>query len=215
MSDFPDNHLANTLFFQGRKNFLKEHVFPAVKDKITLEIGCFDGYVSSVIAEYDPLHLILLEADKFSLSQASFRLTETKHTAIYGDMHLDLNQVGKVDVAILLGVIYHSCAPLHLLEQLINHCDPDCVFIDNPANIQEYAAEDINTPGNRYTIDNYKSCRISSRLNDDILSTAMNNLGYDLVWRKIYPQGSMSQLTPIFNFVKKNTSQNILRDYNE
>jgi len=217
MSDKQINlpHLSTQTPFLIRKDFLKQHVLHLVKNKTTLEVGCFDGYISSVIAEHSPSLLILLEPGQRYLNTASAALPNTNHRAICGDMHLDLNRVGKVDVALLLGVIYHSPAPLHVLEQLVTHCDPDHVVVDNPGNLFEWVHETHNVPGNRHTLDNYKSCGITSRINDEILTTAMHNLGYTLVWRKTYPQGSMSQHAPIFNFVKKNTSQNILKDYNE
>ena len=202
-NNFPQNHLKNQENFLIRENFLKEHVLPFVKDKTVLEIGCFDGYISTTIAEHDPKFLILLEGHKFSLQQASLRLGKTSHKAIHGDMHLDLDQVEKIDVALLLGIIYHSHAPLHILEQLIHHCDPDQIFIDNPGNSPGCIDENANTPGNRMTIGNYKSCGITCRIDDNTLVNAMNNLGYNLIWKKHYPTNSMSEHVPIFYFTKQ------------
>lgn len=195
-------HLSVQQPFLIRKDFLNQHVMQLVTNQTTLEVGCFDGYISAVIAKHSPSMLILLEPAQQSLKSAAARLVDTNHRAICGDMHLDLNQVGKVDVALLLGVIYHSPAPLHVLEQLVNHCDPTHIVVDNPGNAFEWRHETHNVPGNRYTVDNYKSCGLVSRINDEVLITAMQNLGYQLKWAKQYPKNSMSQGSPIFYFVK-------------
>ena len=204
MSD-QSNHAAHYSTqppFLMRKDFLHQHVLPSVRNQTVLEIGCFDGYISTATAEHNPLSLILLEPAEFVLQQAAARLSGTNHLAICGDMHRDLYKVGKVDVALLLGVIYHSPAPLHVLEQLVNHCDPSHVFIDNPANAFECVQETSNVPGDRHVIGTYRSCGMVTHITDDILATAMQNLGYCLKWIKQYPQHSMYQHAPIFYFVK-------------
>jgi len=117
-------------------------------------------------------------------------------------MHEDLDQVGKVDVALVLGVIYHSHAPLHMLEKLVNCCDPETVIIDNMSPIFHWVPEIANQPGMRYVVDGRKTCDLVITVSNELLLQAMTNLGYQLLTKDHYPADARGAGNPIFHFQK-------------
>jgi hypothetical protein len=111
-------------------------------------------------------------------------------------------QVGKVNVALVLGVIYHSHAPLHALEKLVNSCEPDIIILDNMQPFLDWKEEIPNEPGMRNTIDNKRTSNIVISISNEITITAMKNLGYNLVKQDEYPHPSQGWGNPIFHFEK-------------
>ena len=182
-------------------DFLNEHYFKLTQGKITLEIGCFDGFHTYEIIKHNPKTLIVLEAAQMPLMQLKHQISQCK--AIYGDMHLDLKLVGKVDVAFLLGVIYHSHAPLHVFEELTHYCSPDTIIIDNPGTGYTITEEIPNKPGMRYTTDDRKTCNLISQVETKHMIQAFGNLGYQLNNQRIYPVGAVNKTNaPILQFKK-------------
>jgi hypothetical protein len=182
-------------------DFLNEHCFNLVQGKITLEIGCFSGIHTQEIIKHDPKTLIVLEAAEIPLKHLKQTIPQCR--AIHGDMHLDLKQVGKVDVAFLLGVIYHSHAPLHVFEELVYHCSPDTIILDNPGQGRGITEETPNMPGMRYTTDGRKTCKLISHIEIKHMIQAFVNLGYQLENQWTYPDGAVNKASsPILQLVK-------------
>ena len=112
-------------------DFIDHNFLPLCQDRTVLEVGCFEGWITERIITHAPKKLILLEPHKKSVDFVVEKFPQA--VVIHGDMHEeeDLKQVGKVDVALVLGVIYHSHAPLYALEKLVNLCDPQTIILDN------------------------------------------------------------------------------------
>lgn len=186
----------------AKVNFLNQNFLQQCQGRIVLEVGCYDGWITEQIANNNPAELILLEAN----AEAVQVVTDQFPTAriIHGDMHkdADLQQVGKVDVALLLGIIYHSHAPLYMLEQLVNHCDPDTIILDNMSPQFQWVEETVNVPGMRYTINNRRACNIVINIDNEITVKAMQHLGYRLVTKTVYPSDAQGASKPIFHFEK-------------
>ena len=102
--------------FEIKLDFLNKNVLTYCKDRRVLEVGCFSGEISEQIIKHNPKELILLEAASMPAARAQEKVPAAK--VIVGDMHEDMDQVGPVDLVLLLGVIYHSHAPLHILEHM-------------------------------------------------------------------------------------------------
>jgi len=191
---------ADELFFNKCK-FLGDSFFSTLcPGKTILEIGCFDGPITKVIEQYHPQSLTLLEANRSAVQDVTRLFPYAK--VIHGDMHKDLAQVGTVDLAIVLGVIYHSHAPLMVIEELVNCCNPRDIIIDNLAPRFSWNIEIPNRPGMRYTISDQKTCNILINIDDEMMITAFENLGYRLVKKLLYPENARAPNLPVFHFTQ-------------
>lgn len=191
---------AEELHF-NKCEFLSDNFFSSLcPGKTILEIGCFDGHITKVIEQYHPHSLTLLEASKIAVKNVQRCFPYAK--VIHGDMHKDLAQVGTVDLAIVLGVIYHSHAPLMVLEELVNCCNPCDILIDNLAPAFQWNLETPNVPGMRYTISDQKTCNILINIDDEMMITAFENLGYRLVKKLLYPENARAPNMPVFHFTQ-------------
>ena len=181
-------------------NFLNDNFLHYCRNKTVVEIGCFEGHITEWIVKNNPSKLTLLEASEMPTRIVKQKFPEA--TVIHGDMHDDLYKIGKVNIALVLGVIYHSHAPLQVLEKLVNCCNPDTVIIDNMAPVFSWGEEIPNQPGMRYVINNRKTCNIVIPISDEIIILAMKNLGYQLITSAIYPPEARGAGNPIFIFKK-------------
>lgn len=196
MYSVEDQHLNKLTFLND--NFLST----LCGNKVVLEVGCFDGWITELIVQHSPKQLVLMEANEFSANLVQKKYPTTQ--VIYGDMHKDFHKVGPVEVALLLGVIYHTPAPLLVLEELINHCQPNDVLIDNLSPCFQWLDEPANVPGMRYTTSNVKTCNIVININDEIMIKTFKNLGYRLVTQSQYPKDARASGAPIFHFTVDN-----------
>jgi len=171
------------------------------KNKSVVEIGPFDGWISERIMNHQPQQLVMIEARKKSVDRLRSNPKLKSCNVLLGDMHYDLGQVGHVDVAIVLGVIYHSHAPLLLLEELVNQCNPQSILIDNPGQVLKWVKESINEPGMRHTVSGRKTCGIVMNIDESMIVTAMENLGYQLYLKQILPRTlSLKVGWPVYQF---------------
>lgn len=182
--------------------FIDRNFLHLCQDRTVLEVGCFEGWITERVVTHNPKKLILLEPHKKSVNFVAEKFPDA--TIICGDMHeeSDLKQVGQVEVVLLLGVIYHSHAPLHALETLVNCCDPQTVILDNMNSRFEWVEEPINEQGMRCTVNSRKTCNIVININNELTIKAMNNLGYQLVKQEAYPENAQGAGRPIFHFEK-------------
>lgn len=181
-------------------DFIDRNFLQVCQDRTVLEVGCFDGWITKRVVTHNPQHLVLLESNKHAVDVVTEKFPNA--TVIHGDMHddIDLKKVGPVDVALVLGVLYHSHAPLHMLEELVNCCDPATIILDNMHPRLAWAEEKINDPGMRYVVNERKTCNIVLNIDNEITVKAMNNLGYRLVRQDTYPDDAQGAGRPIFQF---------------
>jgi hypothetical protein len=147
----------------------------------------------------------LIEARKQSVDRLQLNPKLKSCKVLLGDMHCDLNQVGQVDVAVVLGVIYHSHAPLLMLEELVNQCNPQSILLDNPGSdpgqLLTWVKESANNPGMRHTVLDRKTCGIVITIGEELLTAAMTNLGYRLHMKQILPRNlSLKVGWPVYQF---------------
>ena len=167
--------------------FTSTNFFPVCHEKTVLEIGPLDGRFSTEILKHHPKSLTLLEASHTAIELLKSFSYQDSVKIIHGDMHRDLPLIGRVDVVIMLGIIYHSHAPLYVLEEVVNVCDPDIIIIDNPGNYFNCIAEKVNVIGMRATTDNRKTSNLVITIDREILVSALTNLGYKLDIELTYP----------------------------
>ena len=191
---------------QEHHRWMQNHVFHVCENRSVLEVGPFDGHYSKVLLQINIKNLTLIEASenacKYSLEKINWPASKNIKI-IHGDMHKDLNLAGKHDVVLLLGVLYHSHAPLHVLEETVNNCDPDYIITDDCIDSlnfgsQSYFGDEIaNCPGMRYALAGKKTCNIVSYIDQTVLKQAMHNLGYECIIKIYHPQSAYCAGRPI------------------
>lgn len=141
-------------------NFCKDNYFYLCKDASVLEIGAGHGIHSLKILEQNPAHLSIIEGD----SLAAQRLLEIDLvTVTVDDVMMALKNKNPFDVVICLGVLYHLHSPLHLLELIVNHCEPKIIILDcvmAPAVLQ-FENEEPNHSGNNQTRSQWRSAGVN------------------------------------------------------
>jgi len=185
--------------------------FNICQGRTVVEIGPFNGEFTEQILQHNPTSVVAIEASLPAVLKVERKFkTDTRVKTIHGDMHYDLGQVGKVDVAVALGVIYHSHAPLFFLEELVNCCSPEVVLLDMPGSSPgwgvECQREEPNISGMRFTTADKRTCNIVIQLHVETIVEAMRNLGYGVARADAYPYDvNIKGGVPIFQFEKVST----------
>ena len=184
---------------QKHYKWMQNNVFHICKNKSVLEVGAFNGHYSEVLVQNNINNLTLLEASETSYKNLKRMIWPASKNIkiIHGDMHKDLNLAGKHDVVLLLGVLYHSHAPLHVLEETVNNCDPEYIVTDDCRQSRDFSDEIPNRPGMRYTTNNKKTCNIVSRIDQTLLKRALHNLGYECIIETRHPESAYCAGRPI------------------
>jgi len=188
--------------------YVGDTYFDICRDRRVIEIGPYHGEFTKQILAHDPCSVVAVEANLAAAVKVEQRFkADSRVQAIHGDMHFDLAQFGPMDVAVVLGVIYHSPAPLLFLEELVNHCDPAIVLLDMPGSSPgwgiECQREEPNVAGMRYTVTPRKTCNIVVQLHVETIVEAMRNLGYGVARADTYPYDvQIKGGVPIFQFEK-------------
>lgn len=184
--------------------------FDICRDRTVVEIGPYDGEFTEQILAHNPKLVVAIEASLPAVVKVERKFkTDSRVKTVHGDMHFDLAQVGSIDVAIVLGVIYHSPAPLFFLEELVNQCNPEIILLDMPGSSPgwgvECQREEPNISGMRFTTTNRKTCNIVIQLYVETVVEAMRNLGYGVARANTYPYDvNIKGGVPIFQFEKVN-----------
>jgi SAM-dependent methyltransferase len=193
---------------QNVYEYVGRNYFSICQDRSVVELGPYNGEFSEQILKHNPIRLELVEASLSAVLTLERKFkTDSRVTTLHADMHRDLHRVGKVDVAVALGVIYHSHAPLFLLEELVNICDPDIILLDAPGANPGWGivcqAETPNNWGMRYTVNVKKTCNVVIQLYQDTIIQAMQNLGYGVARADKYPYDvNIKSNVPLYQFEK-------------
>jgi len=111
-------------------NFMKD-TFSLCKDKTVLELGAFEGRFSNLILQNTPTSLTVVEPNDTNPGyNTELRELVDFHACTLNDYYNHTKK--KVDVVIACGLFYHLHSPLHALELILNHSDPDIIIMDSP-----------------------------------------------------------------------------------
>jgi len=101
------------------QEFLREQVFrPNVEDKTVLEIAPLTGLHSELINSCVPKSHATVDPQ----FKPTFKGTLNDY--------INSGEYQTFDVVTCMGVLYHLHSPLHMLEQIINHCKPRTLIIE-------------------------------------------------------------------------------------
>tara|TARA_B100001996_G_scaffold306760_1_gene248012 strand:+ start:784 stop:1389 length:606 start_codon:yes stop_codon:yes gene_type:complete len=102
------------------EEFLTNEAFPIVKDKTVLEIGALNNKITNWVKNAGASSVETVDP----FGKATFRGTANDY---YNQKKTAFR---KFDAVICMGLLYHLHSPYHLLEQIINHTQPDILIIE-------------------------------------------------------------------------------------
>lgn len=179
--DFP----IDTITITGNKtdyfSFINKTYFPICKNQRVLEIGAFNGDHSKLIVQHTPVYFEIIEGNASVIKRLENIPKIDK--VIHNDVMIQLQENSKqFDVCICLGVLYHLHSPLHLLELMVNKCQPKHILLDCVTAVHPlvFHSEIMNLPGNCQTVVGWKSCELNFVVPFFIFNTSLHNMGYQL-----------------------------------
>lgn len=144
-----------------------------------LEVGAHTGAFTKLILDKNPVLVELSEPDPEAAAVLATKFANrviVKQQSIF-DL-IPHYQPESFDVVVAFGVLYHWSSPFEFLEQVVNNIQPRYICLDNPDNDGIKAKyEKLNMPGNLFT-NRRRAVGISLHLPPDLITLAMNNLGY-------------------------------------
>ncbi len=118
------------------RDFLREKVFrPNVENMEVLEIGPLIGLQSNEILSCNPKQHTTVDPH----FKPTFKGTLNDY--------INSGECQSFDVVICMGVLYHLHSPLHMIEQIINHCRPKTLIIETTVNNYGVEEEPIGLHG--------------------------------------------------------------------
>lgn len=178
-----------TLYQENFKKYLS-----ICEGKAVLEIGPLDGRITTVVEDFSPTHITLVEASEIAAERLE-RKFPNYHT-INQDIYHYLEQTHSFDVVICTGVLYHLHSPIYLLELIVNRINPEYLVLesifDNSTNKDNtkfscIVADEIdNIPGNRQVLNNWKSAKVNMLFSTELMKKIMTNLNYEMVSEEKY-----------------------------
>jgi SAM-dependent methyltransferase len=158
---------------------ISEKMFPALEGMRVLELGSFSGWFTAKLYEYTNdvtcLELNKKEADKLAIKFPNA-------TVVNDDFHFALRTLGEFDAVVVYGVLYHSCAPLLILEDIVNYTKPKLIlmetFITKSTSDISVVAEPLNEPGMRYS--KTQTCGYVLNVSDEVYTKSLENMGYSV-----------------------------------
>jgi len=166
---------------------LESDYFTMCKDQHVLEIGPLDGYHSELICKNYPSKFEIIEPDKI-LVNTKLQQINGIDNIIVDDALLALSNPHPCDVVVCFGVLYHLHSPIHLLELIVNHCQPKFIMLDSLGKFNEdcayenhWADENVNHAGTRQVRSGFRFSGLKVMCNGDTFQLVMNRLGYSLL----------------------------------
>jgi hypothetical protein len=106
-----------------------------------------------------------------------------QESVVHDDILFYLDQIRPFDVVVCFGVLYHLHCPLHLLEVIVNRCNPEYLLVDctNCYDAVNFLPEGDNTTGHRQLLHNWKSAGFNLVPPLAVTQRALTNLGYTQV----------------------------------
>jgi hypothetical protein len=151
---------------------------PICRGQTVLEIASGDGSIARRILQHNPLSLVMVEP----YYKPSIPLGDNiKH--ISSDINLWLSEPRLAEVVISFGLLYHLHNALHLIELIVNYCDPKTIILDSvvSAHPLSFKPEPNNVQGSRQTIAQWKYSPFRLVTPFFIINNSLNHMGYDLV----------------------------------
>jgi SAM-dependent methyltransferase len=168
-------------------DLIESNYFTICKDQHVLEIGALNGHHSELICKNHPSKFEVIEPNK-SLASTELQQINGIDNIIIDDALLALSNPHPCDVVVCFGVLYHLHSPIHLLELIVNHCQPKFIMLDSVGKFNEngsyqnyWADENVNQLGTRQVRPGFRFSGLTVMCNGDTFQLVMNRLGYSLL----------------------------------
>ena len=175
----PFEHRKDTPILQGSRNDWITSMHDLYLDVVTgntvLEIASNNGDISREVLKHSPKNLTMLDPDPTSARIKNIEF-------INEDVNFWLPKSPKFDVVICFGLFYHLHSSLHLLEMIVNHCQPrylvlDCVVAPHPLCFDH---EKINQSGSRWINNGWRHAPFNLNIPFHVFNQSLDHMGYKL-----------------------------------
>ena len=148
------------------------------QNKTVLEIASSTGEISQHIVKQNPKTLTMIDP---GFSNSPIKETGTIKF-ISDDVYHWLPTAPQIDVVVCFGLLYHLHSPLHLIELIVNYCDPETIILDNVVAPHPLAfnQESINISGSRQIRKGWKYCPFNMPTPFFIINQSLDHMGYRL-----------------------------------
>lgn len=164
-------------------DFIVANNFWSVRDLTVLELGPQSGDFFTKKLLDVATSVTCIELDSKAIDALDQQIFRNKINLIKDDFHDAVKTVGQFDAVVIYGVLYHSPAPLKLIEDIVNFVKPKIILLETQH--EDYfislADENNNVSGMRQN--QLESCGISLIVGTDIYKKALSNLGYNELQR--------------------------------
>jgi SAM-dependent methyltransferase len=161
-------------------DFTEQNYFDVCRGSSVLEIGPCEGKHTARILSQNPKYFEIIEGNKTTADI----LLQNKNIdrIVVDDVMLALTEKKSFDVVICLGVLYHLHSSLHLLELIVNNCNPKTLILDcvRAPSALEFLPEPSNLIGQNQTRQGWRSCDFNLVTPFLTYYDSMANLGYKM-----------------------------------
>ena len=157
-----------------------EHIaknnFPFIRDMSVLELGPQVGWFTNSLLNYtDKITSIEFDTNSAATFKNNFK---DKVDLVVDNFDDVVKTIGQFDAVVLYGVLYHHCAPIKLIEDIVNYVKPKKILLEtqliDPSII--WAEEKTNIIGNRFS--NVKTGGLVLIVGLELYIKVLNNMGY-------------------------------------
>jgi len=113
---------------------MEKEFFYLAHQKKVLELGPFQGWYTQLLLNQNPKSITGIETSPGSVKDLKTKFHSEPRVEIqHADMFDYLNADSpNFDLVVACGVIYHTPAPILLLEKIVNFANPEDIIIDAP-----------------------------------------------------------------------------------
>lgn len=162
--------------------YVSSRLFTVIQDQSVLELGPLGGWWTQELLKYAK-DVTVIEYDDKACDNLT-AMFGSRITVINDDFHYRVLDSGTFDAVVVLGTLYHSPAPVKLLEDIVKFCDPQWMIVDKTRPVSPetrsipWDVETINRPGARQDL--RRSSGVVFQPDALIIDTTLENLGYAL-----------------------------------
>lgn len=155
-----------------------DEYFTVCKENSVLEIGPHEGIHTKLIVQHNPKYLELIEP--FERTAEYCKLIVGVDKVIKNDVFFVIDDNHPMDIVVCCGMLYHFHSPLHLLELIVNNCNPVYIILDCVENFKniEFLPEQDQLIANRQIKPNWRSAGFSLIVPFDIVERSLKKMGY-------------------------------------
>lgn len=181
--------MKNTLENQKAVDYIASECFTYLKGLSVVELGPSHGKFTEYLTNYSN-QILCIDGDS-SVVEHIRNQNHDNVSVIEGDFHDMIRTVGKYNAVVLYGVLYHSHAPIMLLEDVVNYIEPEIILIEalHAVDCCGHSFEESNKTGNRFS-KNKKLSNLTFNVGFPVQRKVLENMDYTCIKEIQCPHGS-------------------------